>query len=198
MREINHRAKNMLSVVDSIAHQTATRNPEGFIERFSERIQALFRQSGPARPQRMEWGGDRGPGSRPARALRRSHWLAYHRARPQASLEPGFRASHRARAPTNSPPTRGKIRERCRRMERVGVDRQLGESDGDALTMSWTEREGPPVSAPKAARVRHHRHASDDGAQWWRGMVNLDYAAVRPHLALDLPRPRTRWESWGA
>jgi len=28
MREINHRAKNMLSVVDSIAHQTATRNPK--------------------------------------------------------------------------------------------------------------------------------------------------------------------------
>src|SRR5258708_11386898 len=41
MREINHRAKNMLSVVDAIAHQTATRNPEDFIERFSERIQAL-------------------------------------------------------------------------------------------------------------------------------------------------------------
>src|SRR5499425_2906783 len=41
MREINHRAKNMLSVVDAIAHQTATRNPEGFVERFSERIQAL-------------------------------------------------------------------------------------------------------------------------------------------------------------
>src|SRR5262249_46919939 len=41
MREINHRAKNMLSVVDAIAHQTATRNSEGFVERFSERIQAL-------------------------------------------------------------------------------------------------------------------------------------------------------------
>jgi hypothetical protein len=41
MREINHRAKNMLSVVDAIAHQTATRTPEDFIERFSERIQAL-------------------------------------------------------------------------------------------------------------------------------------------------------------
>jgi HWE histidine kinase len=35
MREINHRAKNMLSVVDSIAHQTAARSPEDFIERFS-------------------------------------------------------------------------------------------------------------------------------------------------------------------
>jgi two-component sensor histidine kinase len=41
MREINHRAKNMLTVVDAIGHQTATRNPEDFIERFSERIQAL-------------------------------------------------------------------------------------------------------------------------------------------------------------
>jgi PAS domain S-box-containing protein len=41
MREVNHRAKNMLSVVDAIAHQTATQNPEDFVERFSERIQAL-------------------------------------------------------------------------------------------------------------------------------------------------------------
>jgi cation transport regulator ChaC len=41
MREINHRAKNMLSVVDAIAHQTAARNPEDFIEHFSERIRAL-------------------------------------------------------------------------------------------------------------------------------------------------------------
>src|SRR6266404_2089894 len=41
MREVNHRAKNMLSVVESIAHQTAAQNPEDFVERFSERIQAL-------------------------------------------------------------------------------------------------------------------------------------------------------------
>jgi PAS domain S-box-containing protein len=41
MREMNHRAKNMLSVVDAIAHQTATRSPEDFVKRFSERIQAL-------------------------------------------------------------------------------------------------------------------------------------------------------------
>jgi PAS domain S-box-containing protein len=41
MQEINHRAKNMLNVVDAIARQTATRTPEDFIERFSDRIQAL-------------------------------------------------------------------------------------------------------------------------------------------------------------
>jgi PAS domain S-box-containing protein len=42
MREVNHRAKNMLSVVDAIARQTASRDdPEHFLDRFSERIQAL-------------------------------------------------------------------------------------------------------------------------------------------------------------
>jgi PAS domain S-box-containing protein len=41
IREINHRAKNMLSVVDAIAHRTAASSPEDFVERFSERIQAL-------------------------------------------------------------------------------------------------------------------------------------------------------------
>jgi K+-sensing histidine kinase KdpD len=57
MREINHRAKNMLSVVDAIAHQTATRNPEDFIERFSERIQAL--SANQELLVRGEWRGSR-------------------------------------------------------------------------------------------------------------------------------------------
>jgi PAS domain S-box-containing protein len=35
MREVNHRAKNMLSVVDAIAHQTAAGDPKDLIERFS-------------------------------------------------------------------------------------------------------------------------------------------------------------------
>jgi PAS domain S-box-containing protein len=39
--EVYHRAKNMLSVVGAIARQTATKNSEDFVERFSERIQAL-------------------------------------------------------------------------------------------------------------------------------------------------------------
>ena len=41
IREVNHRAKNMLMVVDAIARQTAATNPEDFVERFSERVQAL-------------------------------------------------------------------------------------------------------------------------------------------------------------
>jgi PAS domain S-box-containing protein len=41
MREVNHRAKNLLAVVQAIARQTATANPTDFIDRFQERIQGL-------------------------------------------------------------------------------------------------------------------------------------------------------------
>jgi two-component sensor histidine kinase len=41
VREMNHRVKNVLTVVDAIAHRTAAENPEDFAERFSERIRAL-------------------------------------------------------------------------------------------------------------------------------------------------------------
>jgi PAS domain S-box-containing protein len=40
-RELNHRTKNLLSVVQSIANQTAASSPTDFVERFSRRIQAL-------------------------------------------------------------------------------------------------------------------------------------------------------------
>src|SRR5262249_35253731 len=41
MREVNHRARNMLSVVDAIAHRTVANNPEHYVEHVSERIRAL-------------------------------------------------------------------------------------------------------------------------------------------------------------
>jgi two-component sensor histidine kinase len=41
MREANHRAKNMLSLVQAIARQTAARDRNDFIDRFAERLQAL-------------------------------------------------------------------------------------------------------------------------------------------------------------
>ncbi|MGO8780390.1 MAG: HWE histidine kinase domain-containing protein [Rhodomicrobium sp.] len=41
LREINHRSKNMLAVVQAIARQTLSAKPEDFIGRFGERIQAL-------------------------------------------------------------------------------------------------------------------------------------------------------------
>lgn len=41
MREVNHRAKNVLTVVNAIARQTAAGSPEDFLARFSARVRAL-------------------------------------------------------------------------------------------------------------------------------------------------------------
>lgn len=40
-REVNHRAKNILAVVQAVARQTAASNPNEFVERFGQRIEAL-------------------------------------------------------------------------------------------------------------------------------------------------------------
>lgn len=41
MREVNHRSKNLLTIVQVIARQTAARSPEDFTKAFSQRLQAL-------------------------------------------------------------------------------------------------------------------------------------------------------------
>jgi two-component sensor histidine kinase/CheY-like chemotaxis protein len=41
MNEVNHRSKNLLSVVMAIAHKTVASSPDEFMVRFSNRIQAL-------------------------------------------------------------------------------------------------------------------------------------------------------------
>ncbi|MFY9642803.1 MAG: PAS domain S-box protein [Rhodomicrobium sp.] len=41
LHEVNHRSKNMLALVQAVARQTLAANPDEFIARFGERIQAL-------------------------------------------------------------------------------------------------------------------------------------------------------------
>jgi PAS domain S-box-containing protein len=145
MREINHRAKNMLSVVDAIAHQTATKNPEDFVARFSERIQALSANQDLL--VRNEWNGVeiedlvraqlalfadligsritvRGPKLRLKAASAQAIGLALHELTTNA----------------------GKYGALSTDTGRVNVRWRTGRG---TFTMSWTERGGPPVSAPK-------------------------------------------------
>jgi PAS domain S-box-containing protein len=145
MSEINHRAKNMLSVVDAIAHQTATRNPEDFVERFSERIQALSANQDLL--VRNEWNGVgiedlvcaqlalfadligsritvQGPKLRLKAASAQAIGLALHELATNA----------------------GKYGALSTDTGHVDISWGTG---GDTLTMSWTERDGPRVSAPK-------------------------------------------------
>jgi PAS domain S-box-containing protein len=145
MREINHRAKNMLSVVDAIAHQTATRNPEDFIERFSERVQALSANQDLL--IRNAWHGVetedlvraqlapfadligsrivvRGPKLRLNAASAQAIGLALHELATNAGKY-------------------GALSTDAGRLD-IGWG-----ADGDTFTMNWTEHEGPPVSEPK-------------------------------------------------
>ena len=145
MREVNHRAKNMLSVVDAIAHQTATRNPEGFIERFSERIQALSANQDLL--IRNEWNGVE---IKDLVCAQLAHFadligprIAVHgpklRLNPASAQAIGLALHELA---TNA----GKFGALSMDTGRVDV---RWESDGNSLTMSWTEREGPAVFPPK-------------------------------------------------
>jgi PAS domain S-box-containing protein len=145
MREMNHRAKNMLGLVQAIARQTATRNPEDFVQRFSERIRALAANQDLL--IRTEWQGVevedlvraqlapfgdlmgsrialQGPKRRVKAAGAQAIGLALHELATNA----------------------GKYGALSTDTGRVDI---CWGSDGETFTMSWVEREGPSVSTPK-------------------------------------------------
>jgi len=192
MREVNHRAKNMLSVVHAIAHQTATKNPEDFVERFSERIQALSASQDLL--VRNEWNGveiedlvhaqlahfgdligsriaAHGPKLRLKAASAQAIGLALHELATNA----------------------GKYGALSTDTGRVDV---RWCTDGDTFTMSWTERDGPPVSTPKQRGfgtivIEAMAEYSVDGA------VDLDYAPSGLTWRLTCPA-KSVLDSWEA
>jgi PAS domain S-box-containing protein len=145
MREVNHRAKNMLGLVQAVARQTAVRHPEDFIGRFNERIQALAANQDLL--VRNAWQGvDVGDlvtaqlahfadlvGSRIAVEGPRLHLNA------TAAQAIGMAVHELA---TNA----GKYGALSVDAGRVDVRWRV---EGDTFMMSWTERNGPPVSRPE-------------------------------------------------
>jgi PAS domain S-box-containing protein len=144
MREINHRAKNMLMVVDAIARQTATRNPEDFIERFSERIQALSASQDLL--VRNLW---RGVDIHDLVCAQLAHF---------ASLIDSRIAMRGPRLHLNAVSTQTiglALHELATNAGRYGaLSTDKGRVDiwwqtaANTFTMSWTENEGPPVVTP--------------------------------------------------
>jgi len=145
LREINHRAKNMLSVVDVIAHQTAAKSPEDFIERFSERIQALSANQDLL--VRNEWDGVEIADLVRAQLAHFADLIGPRivvhgpklRLNPASAQAIGLALHELA---TNA----GKYGALSTDIGRVDIGWR---TEGDTLTMSWTEHDGPPVPAPK-------------------------------------------------
>jgi PAS domain S-box-containing protein len=144
MREVNHRAKNMLSVVHAIAHQTATRNPEDFIERFSERIQALSANQDLL--VRNEWNGVEIGDLVRAQLAHFADLIGSRIAAQGAQL---------CLNPASAQTIGLAIHELATNAGKYGaLSTEMGRVDifwgiaNDTLTISWTERNGPPVSPP--------------------------------------------------
>jgi PAS domain S-box-containing protein len=182
MREVSHRAKNMLSVVNTIAHQTAAKSPEDFIERFSQRIQALAANQDLL--IRNEWHGvEIGDLVRAqiapfadhigTRIMMHGPTLHLNAAAAQAI---GL-ALHELT--TNA----GKYGALSKHTGRLDIG---WATDGETFTMNWTERGGPPVSAPQRrgfGSVVMHEMAERS----LDGKVDLTYAPSGVTLRLICP-----------
>jgi two-component sensor histidine kinase len=169
MREVNHRAKNMLSVVHAIARQTAARSPGDFMDRFSERIQALSASQDLL--VRNEWNGVEIENLVKAQL---AHFVDHSRIvvhGPKLRLNPAV-AQAVGLAVHELATNAGKYG--ALSMDSGWVDVSWGTQDS-AFTMSWTERDGPPVSAP-ARRGFGTIVMEAMAARSVNGKVQLDYA----------------------
>ena len=145
LREITHRAKNLLSIVQAIARLTAERTPTDFIDRFTTRIQALAANHDLL--VRNEWKGvdvDKlanaqfayfadlvgsriilsGPKIRLNAAAAQAIGFTLHELATNAGKYGSLSADG------------GRVEVRWRR-------------DGDSFAMTWTESDGPPVRPPE-------------------------------------------------
>jgi PAS domain S-box-containing protein len=182
MREMNHRAKNMLAVVDAIAHQTASGSPQDFLKRFSERIQSLSANQDLL--MRTEWKGVEITGLVHAQLAHFADLIGSRisaegpRLRLKASSAQAIGLALHELA-TNA----GKYGALSTETGRVDIRWDAG---GDVFTMSWAESGGPPVSTPK----RRGFGSTVMGIMAERsvgGAVDLDYAPAGVTWRLTCP-----------
>jgi PAS domain S-box-containing protein len=178
MRELNHRAKNILSVVQAIAHQTEASSYQEFIARFDERIQSLSASHNLL--VKSEWRRRSAcrTCARAARPLRRSSGWPHCGARPRFKDHCGGGPGHWHCAPRACYQC-GQIRcpfhrQRLRR-DRVGLGR--GWRWRAALHNGMERKWWSDRRAADEARIWLERALSDDAYVTWSGC----YAWLRAH-----------------
>jgi PAS domain S-box-containing protein len=180
MREVNHRAKNLLGVVSAIALRTVASNPVDF-ERFSERIQALSANQDLL--IRNDWNGIE------------VEDLVYAQLAPFADLIGARIAVHGPElllTPASAQAIGLALHELATNAGKYGaLSTDTGclgicWADGDTFTMSWTERNGPPVSAPQR-RGFGSVVMKEMAERSLGGKVDLDYASSGVTWRLTCP-----------
>jgi PAS domain S-box-containing protein len=171
MREVTHRAKNMLSLVQAIARQTTAGDPEDFVHRFTERLQALAANQDLL--VQHKWQG-----------IDMEHLVRVQLAPFADLIGPrivvGGPQLHLNAAATQAlglalhelATNAGKYGALSTNAGHVHIGWRL---DGDLFAMNWRERDGPPVRPPKhrgfgSTVVESMAKLAVDGE------VHLDYA----------------------
>jgi two-component sensor histidine kinase len=190
MNEVNHRSKNILSLVMVIAQQTAATRPEDFLQRFAKRVQALATNHD---------------------LLVKNQWQCIEVSELiRAQLAPfedilgkrisldGSRLSVTAKAAqsigiamhelvTNAAKY-GALSNQNGHIE-IGWQVENSEANERSFMLSWTENGGPPVIAP-AHRGFGMRVIKDMVEMGLDGHVLLDYASAGLIWRLDCPASR--------
>jgi PAS domain S-box-containing protein len=191
MREVSHRSKNLLAVVQAISGQTARYSPsiEAFQDRFSQRVAAM------ARSQDLLVGSN-WTGVTVADLVRMqlapfteeaSSRIAV--AGPHLELKPN--AVHSITLALHELATNAaKYGALSTPGGRLSIDWGLITSESgteERFRMSWRECGGPPV-APPAKKGFGHVVISEMVAGSLHGNVTLDYAREGLHWAIDVPK----------
>jgi PAS domain S-box-containing protein len=178
LREVNHRSKNMLTVVQGIARQTVAANPNDFIERFADRIRALAASQDLL--TKNEW---KGVDLHELTCSQLGHFKDLIETRIELRGPPLLVSASAAQAigmalhelATNA----GKYGALSGDGGRIEVDWGLepGKDGEEIFVISWHERGGPRVSPPArtgfgSTVLRHVARESLDAE------VKLDYAST--------------------
>jgi PAS domain S-box-containing protein len=171
IREVCHRAKNMLSVVNAIAHQTAANSPEDFLDRFSERIEALSTNQDLL--IQNDW---RGVGVENLVHAQLAHFASLIGSHiivrgPKLVLKPAATQAI-GLALRELASNAGKYGTLSGETGRVDV---CWGNEGDTFTICWTENGGAPVFAP-ARRGFGTMVMKEMAERSLDGKVDLDYA----------------------
>ena len=183
MREANHRAKNMLGLVQAIAHQTAARDPEHFMGRFTDRIQALAANQDLL--IRNEWHGADVADLVRAQLAHFADLIGSRIAVDGPKLHLNGAAAQAIGLALHELATNAS-KYGALSTDTGRVDIRWEMTNGDTFAMSWTERGGPPVSPPErrgfgVVVMKAMAERSVDGA------VDLDYAASGVTWRLTCP-----------
>ncbi len=176
LREVNHRAKNMLALVQAVARQTIAATPEDFLQRFGERVRALAASQDLL--VKHEW---KGVDLEELIRFQLSPFEDLIGSRVEFNGPPLFISASAAQAlgmaihelATNA----GKYGSLSAPDGRVDVRWHFADAENgeQAFVMSWSERGGPPVMKP-ARRGFGSKVLCLLTESSLNGTVELDYA----------------------